>query len=112
MKSRKFTTMPFGKHKGLPFREIPTSYLEWLTENMGLREPLKTSVADELKFREILDAEGATAVATSQASVVDKVRREMALKYHPDRRGGSTKEMAAVNATCDEIAARLGEDIP
>lgn len=22
--------MPFGKHKGLPFKEVPTDYLEWL----------------------------------------------------------------------------------
>ena len=31
--------MPFGKHKGLPFADIPEGYLRWLTQLDDLRQP-------------------------------------------------------------------------
>lgn len=29
------TTMPFGKHKGLPYYKLPVSYLEWMMRQGG-----------------------------------------------------------------------------
>lgn len=35
---------------------------------------------------------------------LSKIRKEMALKYHPDRAGGSDEVMRAVNSTLDRVA--------
>jgi hypothetical protein len=45
-------TMPFGKHKGESFSEIPTDYLEWLAKRDNLREPLRSTVTKELEERD------------------------------------------------------------
>jgi uncharacterized protein (DUF3820 family) len=48
------TTMPFGKHKGLPFEEVPTSYLQWVLTGK-LRSPfgkqVRAAVESELQRR-------------------------------------------------------------
>lgn len=47
--------LPFGKHKGQPIEDVPTSYLNWLTEQDffcdGHRQGLE-AVNTELRFRE------------------------------------------------------------
>ena len=41
--------MPFGKHKGTHIRDIPTSYLEWLVENVEFTDPrLGRRIREEL----------------------------------------------------------------
>jgi hypothetical protein len=44
--------MPFGKYEGVPLRDVPTSYLEWLERNISLRDPLKSQVRAILEARE------------------------------------------------------------
>jgi hypothetical protein len=46
--------MPFGKFKGVPFPDLPDWYLEWITENLELREPLLSKIRDEVARRESL----------------------------------------------------------
>jgi uncharacterized protein (DUF3820 family) len=45
------TTMPFGKHKGTPLRELPDDYLLWLSLLPELRDPLLTAVHLEMDRR-------------------------------------------------------------
>ena len=42
------TKMPFGKHRGETFDEIPLGYLDWLMGNVELREPLKSRLKEYL----------------------------------------------------------------
>lgn len=44
-------TIPFGKHKGMPWSEAPQSYLEWLSGWDGLRDNTRAIVDDELRRR-------------------------------------------------------------
>jgi uncharacterized protein (DUF3820 family) len=44
--------MPFGKHKGEDLEDIPTSYLQWVAENVEGREALITEVELQLTMRE------------------------------------------------------------
>lgn len=44
-------TMPFGRHKGKPLREIPAEYLEWLLNLDTLRPELRAAVMHELLSR-------------------------------------------------------------
>ena len=47
--------MPFGKYKGLPIEELPSSYLQWLTNNIDDEERGKNSIHlnadEEYEFR-------------------------------------------------------------
>ncbi len=43
-------TMPLGKHKGRPFKEIPLQYLQWIV-NKDFDQDLLYSVRTELKKR-------------------------------------------------------------
>jgi len=43
-------TMPFGKHKGMKFTELPLSYIGWGCENMT-NENIKTKLQHELARR-------------------------------------------------------------
>lgn len=43
------TKMPFGRHKGETFDDIPLGYLDWLIGNVELREPLKSRLKEYLK---------------------------------------------------------------
>lgn len=44
------SAMPFGKHKGRPFKEIPLQYLQWLA-NKDFDQDLLYSIRTELKRR-------------------------------------------------------------
>ena len=47
--------MPFGKYKGLPIEELPSSYLRWLTNNIDDEERGENSIQlnadEEYEFR-------------------------------------------------------------
>lgn len=40
--------MPFGKHKGTPMQDVPSSYLHWLWTN-GKKDDHKCEVADYIR---------------------------------------------------------------
>ncbi len=42
------TVMPFGKHKGKPFEDIPRSYLVWLAKQPNLMPILKDKLSSYL----------------------------------------------------------------
>jgi hypothetical protein len=43
------TALPFGKHRGAPLADVPTSYLQWLLREAKLCSGLRLAVADELR---------------------------------------------------------------
>jgi uncharacterized protein (DUF3820 family) len=45
------TLMPFGKHGGKRFTEIPTDYLKWLLRQADLSKPVKLAAELELANR-------------------------------------------------------------
>ena len=42
-------TIPFGKHKGVPFSQIPRDYLDWLSRQPELSEALRHTLNHHLK---------------------------------------------------------------
>lgn len=40
--------MPFGKYKGEQLLDIPTSYLEWIYDNLELNGDLEQAVSDAI----------------------------------------------------------------
>lgn len=58
-------TMPFGKHKGKAFEDVPADYLLYCHENMELFGNLKAYIEDNL---EEIKVEGAKLKAEYQAS--------------------------------------------
>jgi len=44
--------MPFGKHRGEDFEDLPTAYLQWIAENLDDRPELQREAEDQLKLRE------------------------------------------------------------
>lgn len=46
------TTMPFGKHRGVPLSELPGGYVQWLGDKLDeWREPFRSALAAELTRR-------------------------------------------------------------
>jgi hypothetical protein len=89
--------MPFGKFKGCPVHSLPEDYLSWLWENIELREPLRSAVADAL--------EGQEPHFLPEPSTVKGIYRRLAMKWHPDH-GGSTEAMQAINEFYELLAER------
>jgi putative quorum-sensing-regulated virulence factor len=44
-------SMPFGKHKGKRFSDIPAGYLKWTLENLTLHDDLRMSIKRYLRNR-------------------------------------------------------------
>lgn len=84
--------MPFGKYRGLLVNELPYGYLNWLIENIDLREPLRSAVFWSLNQRK---AESGSECLPGEATLKGVYRR-LAQKWHPDH-GGSTEAMQALN---------------
>jgi len=95
--------MPFGKYKNWDLSELPDNYLEWLRFEIDLREPLLSAVR-----REMLERDGCTSdcrdhtPSNLDAGQIQRIYRNMAFKWHPDR-GGTTSAMQAINEFYDEL---------
>jgi uncharacterized protein (DUF3820 family) len=52
-KARQITRFPFGKHKGVYFKDIPDTYLEWAAKNLVTPEyrAILTMVVEEIEYR-------------------------------------------------------------
>ena len=44
-------TIPFGKHKGKRFGDVPESYLRWILDTKDMRKGMKTAARLELDKR-------------------------------------------------------------
>jgi Putative quorum-sensing-regulated virulence factor len=49
--NKPLVTMPFGKHKGAPIRELPDTYLNWTLENLHLKGRLFRALSEEYERR-------------------------------------------------------------
>lgn len=46
------TTMPFGKFKGKPFKDLPDWYLNWCIEQDFVENPLRAQIDAEIQRRD------------------------------------------------------------
>jgi hypothetical protein len=96
----KSVKMPFGKYRGIEVDSLPEQYLEWLWQNIDLREPLYSAVRDALFHHEDeTPAGGSTLPAEVKVLAKELITvgyRMLALKHHPDR-GGRHVEMVRLN---------------
>jgi hypothetical protein len=98
----KYIVMPFGKHKGEFIDEIETGYLSWVLSNCSnLNAYLRNAIEEELDDRRDTpdDPEHHLPDLTG---ILGKVRRELAMQYHPDR-GGDAGIMRGVNIALDRV---------
>ncbi|HXH20483.1 MAG TPA: DUF3820 family protein [Dehalococcoidia bacterium] len=105
--------MPFGRWRGHPLRELPTSYLAWLWDEADLREPLAGAVRAELARRLGLEAETRIVPRRPPEALLPAVReivrvgyREVARRAHPDV-GGDAGLMRDVNGARDWLASAV-----
>jgi len=102
--------MPWGKYKGEPLSSIPLSYLTHSLENWELDAALRHAIAAEVLRRVAAlcpDCNGHGEVQRLREAV-EATRRALAVKYHPDRRGGDHTLMKVVN----EFASSLWQHLP
>jgi hypothetical protein len=59
-------SMPFGKHRGVPFHEVPTDYLEWVLDQCAISEVLRIAIQSALMAR--------TKIATQKAKKKSKYK--------------------------------------
>jgi uncharacterized protein (DUF3820 family) len=52
-RDRQNTKMPFGKHKGVFFKDVPDDYLEWAAKHWVEQQyrPILTLVIEEIEYR-------------------------------------------------------------
>lgn len=84
--------MPFGKYKGEELINLPPNYLTYALIEFDLPQELKESMLEILLMH--LGVEHL--IFKDSNLKVDKVYKQLSLKYHPDR-GGSTEAMQAIN---------------
>jgi hypothetical protein len=85
--------MPFGKHRGRPIEDIPTSYLKWLL-TISILPDLQFAIESELSAR----GAGAQKKPPKELTkaVVSTWYRRLSMRFHPDH-GGSKVAMQVVN---------------
>ena len=95
--------MPFGKYRGLSVHEIPKSYLLWLIDNIkDLSPTLKREVEAILRIGETVHFSN-----DGLGPLLKDWYRALAKDYHPDRRGGNTAAMAAINDARDRLLEKI-----
>ena len=101
--------MPFGKFKGRPIVELPSSYLVWVIEECANISPhlgatIRATLAGRFGARQY-HLSGCAKCERAMAAVGAWFRR-WALVLHPDR-GGSDQSMAALNSAREELERAL-----
>jgi uncharacterized protein (DUF3820 family) len=84
-----YQKFPFGKYKGEPLDEIPTTYITYALEEFDLPDELAFDLKVILALRLNLTSE-------HKITSVKKAWKEMVNKYHPDK-GGTNEQFQAVN---------------
>jgi hypothetical protein len=121
--------LDFGKHAGKRLSEVPTDYLLWCLDNLRKLWPVyRQAMVAELARRGVRydddqagddrqadddddharrNGDGASAgVPATVLARVELWRKEMALRFHPDR-GGSTEVMQALNLAYERLKQLL-----
>ena len=49
--ARPVVAMPFGKHRGTPISDLPDDYLDWLLENVEVKDSLSKALESEYERR-------------------------------------------------------------
>lgn len=110
--------MPFGKHKGKRFDDIPAGYLEWALGELDFagRQWLRRAMESEL-LRRFPDEDACSDNPQAKVSpemmseLLHRWYRQVCLRYHPDR-GGSTEVMQAMNDAYQNLQKMLREAVP
>ena len=123
--------MPFGKYSGDEIEDIPLDYLEWLLQNVELRNPDLRFEVESMVGESAPDfsdrqgtgwkrrASGGTrtttpptvdlhGIRTRLADAVARWRGQMARRFHPDR-GGDPEVMKEINKAADDLTAAVDE---
>jgi len=102
--------MPFGKFKGRAVDALPREYLEWLMNNVDLREPLASAVEAALDDEEdsvpARSADLPVELRPVAQELISVGYRMLALKLHPDA-GGGHEAMTKLNAARDWLRERI-----
>jgi hypothetical protein len=107
--------MPFGKHKGKPLSEVPEDYLWWCLRNFDWSDGdhLRKAICDRLGLDEDGNREQpsrpdpAWHTEEEASRIIKEWRKKLALDFHPDRRGGNSEAMAAINEGYDRLVKAL-----
>jgi uncharacterized protein (DUF3820 family) len=89
-----YTTMPFGKYKGVSIKDLPTNYVCYAITEFDLPEELKSVL-----FQQLMENIGGWDFINDteiDSKKIDHAYKKAAIKYHPDK-GGSTEAMQAIN---------------
>jgi hypothetical protein len=114
--------MPFGRHRGQLLTLVPADYLRWAVRTCDLDAWLRRGIEAELERRAGRSsrdtasgpgpAPSAGAVASIQLADLRAAIKGwfagLAIAYHPDRRGGDGREMAAINIAAERLRKALG----
>ena len=113
-------SLPFGKHRGTPLEKVPTQYLRWVLSTVDLdRYPgLRPAIKARLDLAHAVGGSPHTSARIPASMTggpdpvwvkqkINQCYREGALLYHPDRRGGSTEAMVAINTTFERLRESL-----
>jgi hypothetical protein len=93
--------MPFGKFKGHAVDDLPRDDLEWLADNVALREPLASAVQEALGGGSLTKTGDLPPELKPVVSeIVSQGYRTLAQKCHPDA-GGDHRQMIRLNQARD-----------
>jgi hypothetical protein len=99
--------MPFGRYRGQRLDAIPADYLHWLLSECDLKPHLRAAV--ERAYRQMCEAdEPEQSSAIAIAPLVSRWHRQLAVEFHPDKRGGSHICMVAINRARDLLCEMAG----
>jgi hypothetical protein len=110
-----YSSMPFGKYRGVPLRDIPLEYLGWLL-TIDLRPALEESVRSEIERRTVRYEAPSYIYArclpkgvrvSDVLALIDAGRRSLAKRHHPDVAGGDTETMQTINRAADFLLDAL-----
>ena len=93
--------MTFGKYKYAEISSLPDDYLHWVAEQPWIKQILR----EELQ-REIYRREDGPADITPTVGMIEKARRQLALKHHPDV-GGKPGVMVGINLLASYLIQEL-----
>jgi hypothetical protein len=101
--------MPFGPYRGKELASLPTDYLAWALRAVpeeGLRHALRAEYKARIRrarqHRNGHEPSGGASTAPGLSrELVERGRRELARKYHPDVGGNNGELMKGVNLLAD-----------